>query len=244
MSLILLNILKVVFFQLWKNGQLKNVYWRSRYYHLLLSMVKESSELNLEEEYIVDERLTIERVLEVITHSRFLLKIQLQKYLRDVEVMCLTSLPSEKWSKGEEVLDMDCTNDENVILLKSLYDLPSLNNISKDSEQKIVCIANKDYLFENGFFPTMQSVQSSELSKDMSNFMSVETCVQYIVFWAKTRSLRENVNNEIDKLLEARKKLLEENSDEDILLKDQIFLLLGVWIFSSEYGSRYIFKYD
>ena len=45
----------------------------------------------------------------------------------------------------------------------------------------------------------MQSVQNSKLSKDMSNFMSVETCVQYIVFWANTRSLGENVNNEIDK---------------------------------------------
>ena len=50
--------------------------WRSRYYCLLLSMVKESSDLNLE-----DERLTIERVFEVITQSSFLLKIQLQKYL-------------------------------------------------------------------------------------------------------------------------------------------------------------------
>ena len=50
--------------------------WRSRYYCLLLSMVKESSDLNLE-----DEHLTIERVLEVITQSSFLLKIQLQKYL-------------------------------------------------------------------------------------------------------------------------------------------------------------------
>ena len=161
--------------------------WRSRYYHLLLSMATESSELDLEEEY-TDERLTIERVLEVITHGSFLLKIQLQKYLRDVQVMCLTPLPSEKWSNGEESLNMDCKNDENIELLKSLYDLPSLDNHSKDSEQKIVSIANKDYLFENGFFPTMGSVENSKLSNDISNFMSVETCVQYIVFWANSRS--------------------------------------------------------
>ena len=59
--------------------------------------------------------------------------------------MCLTSLPSEKWSLGEEVFDMDCTNDEKLhhMILKSLYDLPSLDNSSKDSEQKIVCIAKQ-----------------------------------------------------------------------------------------------------
>ena len=98
-----------------------------------------------------------------------------------------------------------------------------MDNSSKDSEKKIVCVANKDYLYENGFFPTTRSVQNSELSKDMSNFMSVDTCVQYLVFWANIRSLREKVNDEIDSFLEARKSLLEENSDENILLKDKIF---------------------
>ena len=133
---------------------------------------------------------------------------------------------NEKWINGEESLNMDCKNDENIILLKSLYDLPSLDNPSKDSEQKIVCITNKDYLFENGFFPTMRSVENSELSNNISNFMSVETCVQYMVFWANSRSLRENINNEIDKFLEERKKLSEENYDEEILLKDKIFFNL------------------
>eukprot|EP00795_Rhopilema_esculentum_P005517 gene5517-2158_t len=153
--------------------------WRSRYYHLLLSMVKESSELNLDDEYI-DERLNIERVLEVITHSSFLLKLQLQKYLREIEVMCLTSLPSEKLSLGEEVLDIDGSDEKRRhILLESLYDIPLLDNSSKESEKKIICIANKDYLYENGFFPTTRSVTDSELSKDIPNFLSVETCTQY-----------------------------------------------------------------
>ena len=198
--------------------------WRSRYYHLLLSMVKESAELNLEDEYI-DERLNIERVLEVITQSSFLLKIQLQKYLRDIEVMCLTSLPSEKWSLGEEVFDIDGSDDEKRrhIILESLYDLPLLDNSSKESEKKIICVANKDYLHENGFFPTTRGVTNSELSKDIPNFISVETCIQYLVFWANSRSLREKVNDEIDSFLESRKSILEGNSDENMLLKDKIF---------------------
>ncbi|XP_065055567.1 uncharacterized protein LOC135684093 [Rhopilema esculentum] len=139
--------------------------------------------------------------------------------------MCLTSLPSEKLSLGEEVLDIDGSDDEKRrhILLESLYDIPLLDNSSKESEKKIICIANKDYLYENGFFPTTRSVTDSELSKDIPNFLSVETCTQYLVFWANTRSLQEKVNDEIDSFLEARKSLLEENSDENLLLKDKIF---------------------